>query len=37
MHIKHWEKEKLDTKYVIYKVCVYTYVFIYTCQFSVDI
>lgn len=29
INIKYWEEEKLDTKYVIYKVCVYMYVFLY--------
>lgn len=37
INVKHWEKDKLDTEYVIRKVCVYMHVFIYACIFSVEI
>lgn len=36
-NIKHQEEEELDTKYLIYKVCVYLCVCIHTCTFSIEI
>lgn len=36
INVKHWESDKLDTKYIIHKVCVYMHVFIYACVYSVE-
>lgn len=29
VNVKHWEKEELDTKYIIYKICICMYVYIH--------